>query len=176
MKTKTKIFLIDTSAILSGKPLNLNNGKMMTTTAVAEELQPGGKDYQLFQLLKEQGLHIQQPTTSSLTKVENTAKKIGEHTRLSPADKQLLALALDLKEESSTEIIILSDDYSIQNLAQTLKITYQGINQQTITKKFKWQYRCPGCKRTFNETVQICPICGTKTKTIPYQKKSITQK
>jgi UPF0271 protein len=84
-----------------------------------------------------------------------------------------VALALDINKKPDQEATILSDDYSIQNVASTLDIKYQGFLQKGITKKFKWVSRCPGCGKQFNEIKKICPICGTSTKSSLLHKKDL---
>ena len=52
-KTKeNKIYVIDTSAILSGKPLNFSDAEILTTFSMSSELKPGGKDYQNFMYIR----------------------------------------------------------------------------------------------------------------------------
>ena len=162
---KKQIFIIDTSAILSGKPINLDDANMITTPSVSEELTPGGRDYRTFQFLQEKGLSIQSASKESANKIKKIAEETGDKYRLSSADVEILALALDVnKTDSKKEAVILTDDYSIQNVANTLNIKFQSFSQRGIRKKFKWYYRCPGCGKRFKESVKICPICGTKTK------------
>jgi len=167
-KKKTKAYILDTSAILSGKPINFDDIEIFTTTGVTKEINPG-KDYLLFQVLLEKKLKIYTPSKDSIEKVNNTSLKTGDLTRLSAVDKKILALALDVKKEGKKPVIV-TDDYSIQNIANTLKIEYVGINQQGITKKFKWIYQCKGCGKKFKENIQVCPICGDKTKNIVFKK------
>lgn len=161
---KKQFFIIDTSAILSGKPINLDNANMVTTPSVSEELNPGGRDYRIFQFLQEKGLAIQSASKKSINKIKKTAEETGDKDRLSSADVEILALALDIKKDDNKEAVILTDDYSIQNVANTLNIEFQSFSQRGITKKFKWHYRCPGCGKQFKKSIKICPICGTKTK------------
>ncbi|UCF11806.1 MAG: NOB1 family endonuclease [Thermoplasmatales archaeon] len=161
---KKQIFIIDTSAILSGKPINLDNANMVTTPSVSKELILGGRDYRTFQFLIEKGLSIQSASKKSINKVKKTAEETGDKDRLSFADVEMLALALDININDNKEAVILTDDYSIQNVANTLNIEFLSFSQRGITKKFKWHYRCPGCGKQFKESIKICPICGTKTK------------
>ena len=42
---KKQLYLIDTSAILSGIPLVFPNADLVTTPAIADEFSPGGRDY-----------------------------------------------------------------------------------------------------------------------------------
>jgi len=113
------------------------------------------------------------PSKDALTLVKQTAQQTGDDRRLSIADIEVVALALDINNNENQEATILSDDYSIQNVASTLDIKYQGILQKEITKKFKWVSRCPGCGKQFNEPVKICPICGTATRSLPRKKENL---
>ncbi len=161
---KKQLFIIDTSAILSGKPINFTGENMVTTSSVSDEFKPGGKDYRTFQFLKEKGLLVKLPSKESILKIKKSAEETGDMDRLSSADIEILALAMDVNNEKSREAVILTDDYSIQNVANSLNIKFQSISQRGITKKFKWLCRCPGCGKQFKESIKICPICGTETK------------
>ena len=83
-----------------------------------------------------------------------------------------MALSLDIKSEKK-EIIILTDDYSIQNVAHVTNINFESISQSGITKKFKWVSRCRGCGKKFKDNISVCPICGADTKNIISIKKDI---
>ncbi len=170
---KKKVFIIDTSAILSGKPISITDASLVTTPGVSDEFSPGGRDFQNFEYLKELGLMIYLPSKEALDTVMQTAKETGDDRRLSMADIEIVALAFDMMKDQHQEVTILSDDYSIQNLASTLNIRYQGVVQKGITKKFKWISRCPGCGKKFNEQTKICPICGTATKSSLHHKKDL---
>jgi UPF0271 protein len=171
-----QVFIIDTSAILSGKPLDIPQGILVTTSGVSEELSPGGREYRTFQLLIEKGLQIYTPTKASLRLVQERAKETGDDRRLSTADVEILALALDYKGEADCEVTILTDDYSIQNVALLLNLRFQGFSQKEITQRYQWISHCPGCKRRFQEPVDICPVCGTKTHVIIHKKKKLPSK
>jgi UPF0271 protein len=170
---KKQVFVIDTSALLSGKSLYDAKLTLVTTPGVSEELRPGGRDFHTFEVLKELGLTIHAPSPESVAFVKKTAQKTGDDRRLSAADIEVIALALDINKKPNNEAIILSDDYSIQNIASTLNINFQVILQKGITKKFKWVSRCPGCGKQFHETKKICPICGTETKSSLVHKKNL---
>lgn len=172
-KKKTKIFILDTSAILSGKPINIDASQITTTSGVSKELKPGGRDYQAFQFLKEKGLTIGSPSKESIVLVNNAAMESGDKDRLSQADKEILALALDINKNNDEEAIVLTDDYSIQNLATFLNIKYENISQSGITKKFKWIYKCRGCGKKFKGNIKTCPICGAGVKNVISTKENI---
>jgi endoribonuclease Nob1 len=166
------IFIIDTSAILSGRLPNLKEAMVATTPEVADELKPGGQDYRNFQYLKEKGLKIIKPEKKYVKEIKTNSEKLGEKNRVSEPDIELLALGLQLKNDKYN-VIILTDDFSIQNIAEHLKIKYQNINQRRIKEKFKWETRCQGCGKKFKKDVDICPVCGTETKKVVGKKTKI---
>lgn len=169
---KTKIYILDTSAVLSGKNTDFASNSI-TATGVSEELSPGGKDYQFFQFLKEKGLKVFSPSKKNLEKTKEHAKKTGDLGRLSNTDIELLALALDIKKQEKTEPILITDDYSIQNLANSMDIKYKTISQQGIKESFIWINKCQGCGKKFKENINNCPICGSKTKKVILEKRSL---
>ena len=170
-KSSTNIIL-DTSAILSGKPIDFTNDKIITTNRIDEEIKPGGRDYQNYQFLKQKGLILQKPSNNSLKIIEDTSKKTGDYNRLSKIDKEILALAYDFFKNNQPQLI-LSDDYSIQNVAEFLNLKYESISQKGISKRFKWINRCRGCGKKFKDNISICPICGANTKKIVSENKKI---
>ena len=175
-KIKSRIFIIDTSAILSGKPINLDNAIMISTSSVYNELKPGGRDYQTLQFLIEKGLSMNTPSQYSIDKIKTISNKTGDIDRLSEADKDVLALALDINTAGDKEVVILTDDYSIQNVAHVLNIKFENISQQGITKRFIWSRRCLGCGKNFKENLKVCPICGSPTKSIVSNRENIRKR
>lgn len=101
-------------------------------------------------------LRVSDCTKGSIEKVTETARKSGDLGRLSDVDISVLALALD------TSGTILSDDYSIQNVARIMNIPFRSVGTDGITKVEKWNYQCKGCGRWFKERSQDCPICGSE--------------
>jgi UPF0271 protein len=170
---KKQVFIIDTSAILSGKPIHINEAALLTTPGVSKEFSPGGRDFHIFELLKEIGLVVHSPSKEAINCVKKTAQETGDDRRLSSADIEVIALAVDINKNPDQEATILSDDYSIQNVASALQIKFLGFLQKGITKRFKWVSRCPGCGKQFNEIKKICPICGTSTKSSMLSKKNL---
>ena len=56
---------------------------------------------------------------------------------LSEADKQVLALALELKGSGLTPLIV-TDDYSIQNVANKIGVEFTSLMTFGIKFRFKW--------------------------------------
>lgn len=107
----------------------------------------------------ESGLKVMSPTKEAVETVRKCARKTGDIARISDADIEILSLAKELNA------VLLTDDYSIQNLAAMLDVNYQGIAQEGITKKVRWRFRCKGCGRYWKEMHDSCPVCGSDLKT-----------
>lgn len=167
------MYIIDTSALLSGKSIHAVDSILATTPGVYAEIKPGGRDYRMFELLLEKGLVIESPSEKSIKAIKKTAEETGDIQRLSSADIEILALSLDYINSDMKKPIILTDDYSIQNVACVLQLTFQNMSQKKITKKFKWLCRCPGCGKQFTTQIKTCTTCGTETRLVVQQQQDI---
>lgn len=140
---------------------------------VADELrEQTGPSYRLTVSRSSGKLTIRSPTTASLEEVAEKARVLGDRVVLSKADTSVLALALDLRGEGKTPVIV-SDDYAVQNVAEGIRIAYQPLATLGIREKFSWIYYCPACYRQYAQTdLQVCQVCGTKLKRKPVQKEA----
>lgn len=151
-------FVLDASALLAGKDILLE--EMFCTPHVLEEVNGKDPTPQLM-LMIETRVEVRPPSDESVMKVNEAAGRTGDAKRLSPADVGVVALAIDL------EATIITDDYSIQNVANELGLDYSGLSFPDIKKKIEWGYRCVGCGKRFEEPMDECPICGSRIKTTP---------
>ncbi len=152
-----KGFVLDTSVLYYGKDLP-EGFECIITPGVVRELNREEMGERLEMLLATK-IRISSPTDRSLKRVQLEAEKTGDSRRLSETDKELLAAALDLGYE------LLTDDYSIQNLAKVMGIPARGVDQKGIAEVFEWQAKCKGCGKVFPADVRVCDVCGTETKT-----------
>ena len=108
------------------------------------------------------------PDTIWVKEIEYKTKSTGEAHKLSTTDKQLLALGLQLKSSGEAPTII-SDDYSVQNMASRLGLHFASQATRGIKRVLDWSIYCPGCRRGFDSPQEdnICPICGTELKRKP---------
>jgi UPF0271 protein len=150
--------VIDSSAILSGRELPID-AELYIVPAVMRELRHDNRLRQKLRYLEEVRLKVETPTPRAIDEVKLHATKTGDIKRLSPTDIKVLALALDLNAT------ILTDDYSIQNLAVELGLTYKPVAEAGISEKIYWKYRCKGCSKYWDEPYIHCPICGSSLKT-----------
>jgi len=147
--------VLDASALLSGASFD---GELFTTPEAVAEVRRLGSTPQLDAVLATK-VRVLSATKESLEAVERTARDTGDIARLSPTDQGLLALARDL------QAVVLTDDYSIQNVAARLGVRYEKILERGIREVVTWRYRCTGCGRFFEEPTRECRVCGSKVRT-----------
>jgi UPF0271 protein len=145
-------FILDTSLFFLEYPLE---GEIFTTPSVVSELADLRSKCRYESLLA-RGLRVHDPPPDLLDTVSDAAGRAGDRERLSPADSDILALALDLGGT------ILSDDYAVQNVARILSIPFRPIRQRGAKKRI-WKFRCTGCGR-FSKEPGECMICGSQIK------------
>ena len=116
-------------------------------------------------------LQIKTPKRRAVERVIDVMYHLGEGEALSETDVNVAALALTLKEEGLNPILV-SDDYSIQNLCEHLGLEYRSLSTLGITHKILWRLYCPACRRVY-ESGKSCPVCGTKLKRRAWRKAAI---
>jgi len=165
-KTETKVLVLDTSAFVMGLNPSALNLPSYSVTSVLDELAPNTLPHTRFATSRDSGqLTVKKPTSSSMKTVQETSSEVGDAVVLSRADIEVLALALDLKENGLSPTIV-SDDYAIQNVSETLGMEHASLATFGIAQKFDWIYYCPACFRryTTEDADQTCRVCGTPLK------------
>jgi UPF0271 protein len=152
-----KGYVLDTSVLYYGKDLP-TGFELVITPGVARELSREGMSQRL-ELLMATRVRVSSPSEKSLGRVKEESEMTGDSRRLSDTDKELLALALDLGYE------LMTDDYSIQNVARSMGIPVRGMDQKGIAEIFEWQAKCKGCGKLFPADVRVCDVCGSNTRT-----------
>lgn len=145
------MYILDSSAIFKKKHFE----NMLTIPEVIQEI----KDENSRLYLSLINVRVEASKKEMIEKVRKTAVKSGDIHRLSETDIKLIAKGLELKEDA----ILVTDDYSIQNVAGLLEIQVDSIIQPSIKKIFKWVRVCRGCGRRVENNKEICDICGSET-------------
>ena len=161
--------VLDTSAFLVGfDPFSVSE-EQATVPKVEEEIKSNSMSWVRFKTAVENGkVKIKAPSEEHWNKVKASAKKVGDSFFLSETDLQILALASELKAEGYTPQIV-TDDYSIQNVATQLGIEFVSLATFGISRLLEWVRYCPACHRKYpadyNSTK--CEVCGTDLKRKP---------
>ena len=135
-----KVYVIDTSGFIA--QVEFRDGTTVTVPAVVDEIMDSTSRLR-FDLLKDAGLRVEHPDGACREKVRSAAISTGDASVLSVTDLDILAKALELK--SSFGVILVTDDYAIQNVAANLGIEYKTAATPGIRKKVLWELKCTGC-------------------------------
>jgi len=122
LKNKDKIHVLDASAIYNGiLTHNLDGEKFIPECVLAEIKDLLRGEAIIEEALLYDDLKVSSPEQNFLTKIRKSANETGDIQELSDCDLAVLALALDLKAQGRSSVII-TDDYDIQNLASHLRL------------------------------------------------------
>lgn len=113
-------------------------------------------------------LKVKTPSEEFMNQAKTSAITVGDAFFLSETDMQLLALALELKAAGYSPQIV-SDDYSIQNVATQMGIEFTALATFGIRRLLEWVRYCPACHREYaaDYGATNCTVCGTKLKRKP---------
>lgn len=164
MKDKQALVL-DTSAFIMGINPSILNPLSYTTPLVCGELHQDTLTTQRINASELSGkLIVITPSDNSINKILEVSRSLGEQISLSKTDITVLALALDLKAMSIKPLII-SDDFGIQNVSESLHIKYASLANKGISKLLAWTIYCPACFQKYPESkAVVCQVCGTSLK------------
>jgi len=165
--------IVDTTAFVS--QLNLNaialqhpDMRFFITDRVLQEVQHNKMVEQMLDLfLSQKILTVLNPTLKSITTAQQAATASGDIGALSATDIDLIGLWLDLHNQNpSTQILLVSDDYSVQNTCAQLHIPVYMLHKPGIQKKIYWEIYCPHCYHAFPAKLlgKDCSYCGTRLK------------
>jgi len=172
--TKKKLLIFDTNIFLIGIDFNLLKGIIYTSQKVIEEITV--KRYleknrniinRIQAALDSKKLILKAPSDKNLKKIECGSKLSGDYNALSDTDKDVLAIALDLLDESNesnNDVIVYTNDYSMENLCSVLDIPFSPLIKKGIKSKIIWEVYCPICRKVYNaeDLNNPCEICGIR--------------
>jgi len=169
---KRRVIVLDTSAFIAGfDPLAVPE-KQYTVPEVKKELIAGSMPWmRLNAAIENRKLTVRNPKSSVLQEIQEASRKVGDMRYLSEADMQVLSLALELKGRGLSPLIV-TDDYSIQNVANKIDVEFTSLLTFGIKFRFKWILYCPACYRKYPSDYKskICEVCGTELKRKPKKK------
>ena len=149
--------ILDASAFYAGIPFG-SLEEYHTTSQVFDEVQHIKKNHDALEtLIQTKRLMIREPEEKFIEIIKNKAADSGDIQQLSKEDISILALCLELEGE------LVSDDYSVANVASNLGITVSSVMTSGIKDVGRWEYYCVGCGIQFSK-ISVCPQCGNPLK------------
>jgi endoribonuclease Nob1 len=164
-----RAIVLDTSAFVAGfDPFSLSV-EQVTVPKVEKEIIRNSMNKLRFETALENGrVKIKVPSQEFVNQILASSSKVGDSFKLSETDIELLALAIELKATGYNPQIV-SDDYSIQNVAKQLDIEFSALATFGIKRLLEWIRYCPACYREYpaNSSAKECKVCGTSLKRKP---------
>ena len=149
-------YVADSAVFIMGYPVE--STLLITVPSVVNELK-SSEAAMRFELAREEGARVEAPQPDMIEDVLIMAKHTRDVEELSTTDIEILAKALERKDNAT----LLTDDYAVQNVAVMLGIDVKPIVQKKIRDILVWEKQCVGCRKRFDEG-NICPICGSDLK------------
>lgn len=176
MKEQSPVHIFDANIFLIGIDFNIIEGTIYTTPSIIEEVKAIRYEEKnriilnrIFVAIEGKKLLIKSPNEEYIEIVKEVSKKTGDFKALSAADKELVALSLELIQNQIRNVIVYSNDYSVENLCLELNIPYSPLFKEGIKKRILWEVYCPSCYaiQSSEDLYKMCENCGSKLKRRP---------
>ncbi|MHB1440719.1 MAG: NOB1 family endonuclease [Cuniculiplasma sp.] len=146
-----KFIIPDTSAILTGR-IEILSMNCLVPESVIREIRHGKMGRVITHDLNV--IKTAAPKDEYMEEVREAAMETGDFPYLSQTDMEIVAIA---KEHGG---VIISDDYSLQNVSSRMGIEFHGCGIDAIKESIKWGYLCRGCGTKYDQKLESCRICG----------------
>jgi len=162
----TIYLVLDTSAILRISGVSslkdffskdFRDTTFTTTLSVVKEMKrTSSKLY--FEMFRDD-ISILEPDEKYIKYVKKKLRYFGGDLLLSKTDIELLALAYQLSTKG--EVVVVSEDKHLQNVASYFGFRIYSVTGGSIRKVFKVVKRCLNCGRIYDFAFNNCPDCGS---------------
>lgn len=153
------IYLLDAAALFASYQLMLPpTVRAVTTPEVLEEVRDGLSKVSVELSLSAGKLAVVEVDSTLIDNAVRVADELGEVGKLSKADLSLVALMVKYSREGC-EVIVVTDDYSLQNIAAYLNLYVVGVKRKVIERVVKYVMVCEACGFK-GSSGDSCPVCG----------------
>ncbi|MFX0031629.1 MAG: NOB1 family endonuclease [Promethearchaeota archaeon] len=171
VQKKNLILVFDSNIFFTGIDLNIFDASIYTTSKIIDEIKVNkyfNKNRNILNkiqvAIESKKLNIKDPKSNFIEIVEENSKITGDLNALSEADKSLIALALELSNSQDNDVILYTNDYSIENLCSKLNLKFSPFYKKGIQKQIIFEVYCPQCHKIYQaeNLYKACEVCGTK--------------
>lgn len=162
-KEDTAIYVLDSSVFIEQKSRQFLGKTIVTCYEVIDEMKSLKASIEA-DYLQKQGLEVLEPQDEFFDKVQALRKTTND--KVSKTDMKVVALALQFHQKGK-KVVLVSDDYAVQNLAKILKIEINSPTQKGAKDAFAWYKKCKSCGSKVPQEENECPVCGSEAKFVP---------
>jgi UPF0271 protein len=131
---RRKVYVFDTAAFIAALQLMMYGVEIYTTSSVIAEVKDS-ESVQRLELSQPVGrVSVVDPEKMFVEKATEVAKRFGLLDKLSKTDIDVIALALQLKEQGYS-VTVLTDDYDIQIILQRIGIDFKPVKTVGIKRR-----------------------------------------
>jgi UPF0271 protein len=170
--------ILDTSAFVAGFDPFMTGEEQYTVPLVKDEILGKSMPAVRFDAaVQNERVKVKIPVAEFSYKAKAYADQVGDTAFLSETDHQVLALALELKSQGRSPTIV-TDDYSMQNVANQMNIEFASLATFGIRRRLQWVRYCPACHRRYpaDHKAKTCEVCGTELKRKPLRKNTLSHR
>ncbi len=153
-----RVLILDATVAYSGYDPFMINEEQYTTSNVASEVRKNSK---LAIAINLGVVKVRDPSKHAIETIVKKVREYCEEPNLSNADMSILALAYEFSNEGRDALII-SDDYSLQNMAKILGLKVSRYGRPFIRHILYRVKICEKCKRKYKPDYpgDTCEVCG----------------
>lgn len=155
------IIVMDTAGFLARLQLHLfssGNVEIYTTNSVIEEVKDSVSKEGLEIGLEIDRVKIVNPSKPSKEFIVSKAREIGCLNELSETDIDVASLAYEMRPRGN--VIVFTDDYTLQNLLLYLNIPFKTVKTRGVSKPIVFKRKCKACGYPLENGDKVCPRCG----------------
>lgn len=175
MNNDSAVLILDSSAFINLKELLQLDYTFYSVYGIESELKSSDAKLIYDLALLNDRLNLVTPSQKSVKYIEKISRKTGDFQELSDIDILIIALSWEIKSENQYIPIVLTEDYSIQNVLTILEIKFKSIIEKGISNLIIWENYCPHCGKIYDidPNLKRCLICDIKLKKRPKEIKEI---
>ena len=173
MGVSRRRIVLDSSAIINYlAALGAPDGELYTTNEALAELRSELARLRAEALIASGQLRIVEPPPEAIDEVRRAASKTLDIAKLSETDISVLALALHLSKDG--EVLLMTDDYAMMNVACRLGIRFVPAREASIREYREYVFMCPACRRVYRDQGDgRCPHCGAPLKLVVRRRRRV---
>lgn len=138
--------------------MDADDWRIVITEQIKEEVKD--MESKIFLRIALPQMSIIVPKKKYIKEVKEKSGESGGLHQLSEADVSLIALALQVAREEKGKVVVVSEDFMIQNYCAIWGLEFKSLRECRITEERIILKKCEGCGEEYLVKFSRCPSCG----------------